>query len=319
MSSEEFQQVSFVTIDSDIAGQRLDNYLVTHLKGVPKSHVYRIVRKGEVRVNKGRAKADYKLQAGDQIRIPPIRVSSRPQLQKPGQGLTHLLENSILYESPGLLIVNKPAGLAVHGGSGINLGLIESLRQIRPQDRFLELVHRLDRDTSGCIMIARKRSMLRYLQELLRQGRMQKVYLALVQGQWPEQCREVDAALYKMESPGGGRIVKVEASGKASLTRFKVLKRFEEVSLVEARPVTGRTHQIRVHAQYVGHSLVGDDKYGSDAFNQHMKLQGFGRLCLHAASLTIQLPDQDELLTVEAPLDDKWVAAMSQLSVNGKQ
>lgn len=306
-------QVRFVDIDADAAGQRIDNFLITQLKGVPKSHVYRLLRKGEVRVNKGRVKAEYKLQAGDQVRIPPVRLAERPEVIPPSQSLTHTLENAILYEDKSLLIVNKPSGLAVHGGSGISLGLIESLRQIRPQDKFLELVHRLDRDTSGCIMIARKRSMLRVLQDQLREGKMSKTYHALVKGQWPEHCHKVNAPLRKLESAGGGRIVKVDPEGKASLTLFRVLKRFPDSTLIEAKPVTGRTHQIRVHAQSVGCALVGDDKYGDDAFNSVMKRRGINRLCLHAARLEIQLPDRAELLCVEAPMELPLARAIENL------
>jgi 23S rRNA pseudouridine955/2504/2580 synthase len=312
----EHQKVRFIEIDADQAGQRIDNFLVTLLKGVPKSRVYRIVRKGEVRVNKGRVKAEYKLQAGDVVRVPPIRQAQAPELAKPSQTLTGILENSIIYESKGLLIINKPSGLAVHGGSGVNLGLIEALRQIRPQDRYLELVHRLDKDTSGCIMVARKRSMLRHLQDLLRKGRKQdinKTYHALVEGQWPSKCNKVDAPLRKSESPGGGRIVRVDQSGKPSLTLFKVLKRFKDCTLIEAKPITGRTHQIRVHAQYAGCSLVGDDKYGNDDFSRRMKSKGIGRLCLHAARLEVRLPDQEQLLRVEAPLDLSLASAIERL------
>lgn len=306
-------QVRFVDIDTDAAGQRVDNFLITQLKGVPKSHIYRLLRKGEVRVNKGRVKAEYKLEAGDQVRIPPVRLAERPDVPVPSQSLTHTLENAILYEDKGLLIINKPAGLAVHGGSGVSLGLIESLRQIRPQDKFLELVHRLDRDTSGCIMIARKRSMLRHLQDLLREGKMKKTYHALVKGQWPERLTRVDAPLRKCESTGGGRIVRVDAAGKASLTLFRVLQRFADATLVEASPVTGRTHQIRVHAQAAGHPLVGDDKYGDDELNRQMKSRGVNRLCLHAARLEIQLPEQEQRLCIEAPLDVALARAIELL------
>jgi 23S rRNA pseudouridine955/2504/2580 synthase len=315
-TSPEHQKVRFVDIDADQAGQRVDNFLVTFLKGVPKSRIYRILRKGEVRVNKGRVKPEYKLKAGDQIRVPPIRQAEAPAAAKPSQSLTHTLENAIIYEDKSLLIINKPSGLAVHGGSGVNLGLIEALRQIRPQDRYLELVHRLDRDTSGCVMVARKRSMLRYLQDLLRRGDkrdINKTYHALVQGSWPNRRQKVDAPLRKSESPGGGRIVRVDLSGKPSLTLFKVLRRFKGCTLVEARPITGRTHQIRVHAQSVGCSLVGDDKYGDDDFARQMKAKGIGRLCLHAAKLEVRLPEQDQLLVVEAPMDSGLAKAIDKL------
>lgn len=297
--------VSFEKIDTDQAGQRLDNFLMSRLKGVPKSKIYNIIRKGEVRVNKGRSKPDYKMEAGDEIRIPPIRIAEKEPLAKPSNVMTKLLESSILFENEGLLVINKPPGLAVHGGSGVSLGLIETLRQMRPDARYLELIHRLDRDTSGCIMIAKKRSMLRHLQAALREKNtsgITKVYQALVIGQWPQTCRRVDAPLLKTEVADDERVVRVHADGKPSLTEFKLLKSYSNCSLVEARPITGRTHQIRVHAQYMGHSLVGDEKYGDDEFNKAMRALGVKRLFLHAAELGFYLPDAKEKTFVAAPL-----------------
>lgn len=297
--------VSFEKIDTDQAGQRLDNFLMARLKGVPKSKIYNIIRKGEVRVNKGRSKPDYKMEAGDEIRIPPIRIAEKEPLAKPSNVMTKLLESSILFENEGLLVINKPPGLAVHGGSGVSLGLIETLRQMRPDARYLELIHRLDRDTSGCIMIAKKRSMLRHLQAALREKNtsgITKVYQALVIGQWPQTCRRVDAPLLKTEVADDERVVRVHADGKPSLTEFKLLKSYSNCSLVEARPITGRTHQIRVHAQYMGHSLVGDEKYGDDEFNKAMRALGVKRLFLHAAELGFYLPDAKEKTFVAAPL-----------------
>lgn len=290
-------KVQFVEIDEGHVGQRLDNFLLGKLKGVPKSRIYRILRKGEVRVNKKRAKPELRLDYGDIVRIPPVRVAERKGPAQAGSGLLQLLESSILFEDDSLMVVNKPSGLAVHGGSGINLGLIEALRQMRPDARFLELVHRLDRDTSGCIMIAKKRSMLRYLHEQIREKRVDKIYQALVVGRWPNRKRKVDVPLKKNELKSGERIVRVDAEGKESLTEFTVLERFsdsslqEELTLIEARPITGRTHQIRVHAQFAGHPLVGDDKYGLDDTNKAMKEQGIKRLFLHAARLKLQLPN----------------------------
>ncbi|GAA6152119.1 23S rRNA pseudouridine(955/2504/2580) synthase RluC [Pseudoteredinibacter isoporae] len=297
------RKVVLLEVDADQAGQRVDNFLAARLKGVPRSRLYRLLRKGEVRVNKKRIKPEYKLAPGDVVRIPPVTVKAQEPKGAVSQSMGRLLEQSILLELPGLLVVNKPAGLAVHGGSGVNLGLIESLRQLRPNDRYLELVHRLDRDTSGCILIARKRSMLRYLQEELRQRRnIQKYYQALVLGQWSKRKHVVDAPLLRLESPGGNRIVKVSPDGKPSRTEFKVLRRFEGFSLVQAKPVTGRTHQIRVHAQSQHCPLLGDEKYGDDDVNQRMRKQGFKRLFLHAAALEFTLPDEDEARRVEAPL-----------------
>ena len=305
--------VQWVEIDQERAGQRIDNFLITHLKGVPRTLVYRILRKGEVRVNKGRIKADYRLQAGDLIRIPPLRVADEKAPVQASEQLQQLLERSILFENKGLIIINKPSGLAVHGGSGVNLGLIEALRSMYPQEKFLELVHRLDRDTSGCIMVAKKRSMLRYLHNELREGRVQKYYQALVQGRWPNRAGHVDAPLKKNELSSGERMVRVSVDGKPSLTEFRVLRRYRDCTLVEAKPITGRTHQIRVHAQFKGHPLVGDPKYGTDEFNKEMKAQGFHRLFLHAAALELTLPDEKTPMRVEAPLDERLAEPLADL------
>jgi len=308
-----YENVQVVTIDEGACGQRLDNFLLGRLKGVPKSMVYRIIRKGEVRVNKGRAKPEQKLQSGDLVRIPPVRTADRAPKAKPSQGLCSLLEGAILYQSPELLVVNKPSGLAVHGGSGISLGLIESLRQIFPEQRFLELVHRLDKDTSGCVLVAKKRSMLCYLQDLFREEkRIDKRYLALLKGRWPNRGRVVDAPLIKNELQGGERIVRVSLDGKPSRTEFAVVRRFSESTLVEARLITGRTHQIRVHTQYKGHPLVGDPKYGDAEFNKVMRGKGCRRLFLHAASLSFQLPS-GELLQLQADLPDDLQSVLDHL------
>jgi 23S rRNA pseudouridine955/2504/2580 synthase len=311
-------QVTMLSIDADQAGQRLDNFLIARLKGVPKSKIYNVIRKGEVRVNKGRVKPEYKLVAGDSIRIPPIRTAEAGTEVKASHQMMSLLASSILYEDEGLLVVNKPPGLAVHGGSGVSLGLIETLRQMRPEARHLELVHRLDRDTSGCIMVAKKRSYLRHLQAALREksagaGGITKVYQALVNGAWSVSCRQVNAPLLKMEVAGGERIVKVRPEGKPSLTEFKLLQRYEGFSLIEARPITGRTHQIRVHAQYAGHSLVADEKYGDDAINEMLRQQGFRRLFLHASALAFYLPESDQLTRVDAPLPSDLAVPLSGL------
>lgn len=311
-------QVQWLDIDSDQAGQRLDNFLMARLKGVPKSKIYNIIRKGEVRVNKGRMKPDYKLVAGDRIRVPPVRVAERSSEPQAGRGLIASLQDAVLFENDGLLVINKPPGLAVHGGSGVSLGLIETLRQMRPDARYLELVHRLDRDTSGCIMVAKKRSYLRHLQAALRdkgQSGVRKVYQALVVGQWSSECRRIDVPLLKSEVGEGERIVKVNAVGKPSLTEFSVLQRFVACTLVEARPITGRTHQIRVHAQYAGHSLVGDEKYGDDEVNKLMRQQGIKRLFLHAAELAFYLPDAKELTWVRAPLAYDLAKSLGKLTL----
>ncbi|VUD48204.1 Ribosomal large subunit pseudouridine synthase C [Thalassocella blandensis] len=306
-------KVQFLTISEDEAGQRLDNFLLRVLKKAPKSLVYRIIRKGEVRINKGRTKPDRRLQAGDIVRVPPVRLPEKGEAVKPSQGLLDHLREAILFESKSLLIVNKPSGLAVHGGSGISLGLVEALREIY-QDTPLELVHRLDRDTSGCIVLAKKRSVLREIHALLRSAKgMDKQYLALVKGRWPKRREQVDAPLLKNELQSGERMVKVHPDGKASQTLFQVEQWYETASLVRAKPITGRTHQIRVHALHAKHPLVGDDKYGDDDFNRQMKELGFKRLFLHAASLAFQLADGTRI-QVEAPLPKELSEPMAQLT-----
>jgi 23S rRNA pseudouridine955/2504/2580 synthase len=314
VSDKPLSKVQFIEIDEDRAGQRIDNFLLSLLKGVPKSRIYRIVRKGEVRVNKGRIKPEYKLKAGDVVRVPPVRLGDAKVIPKPSNQLAEHLNNAVLFENDSLLVINKPSGLAVHGGSGVSLGLIESLRQLRPDCRYLELVHRLDRDTSGCIMIAKKRSMLRYLHEQLREGRIQKYYHALVVGRWPNRRKEVKAPLRKNDLQSGERVVRVDPEGKDSLTKFRILQHYQGCSLVEAKPITGRTHQIRVHAQYVGHPLIGDPKYGEQQANKEMKALGFNRLFLHAAALEIYMPDSKARLKVEAPLDERLAGPLARLS-----
>ncbi len=313
-------KVRFIDVTEDQEGQRIDNFLRTALKGVPKSMIYRIVRKGEVRVNKGRVKPDTKLSAGDIVRVPPVRTAPEGETFKASSGLIAKLESAILYESDALLVINKPSGLAVHGGSGIQLGLIEALRQMRPTLTFLELVHRLDRDTSGCIMIAKKRSMLRHLHEALRQGMgISKVYHALVIGRWDAADQKIDAPLRKNELSSGERVVKVQEDGKASITLFKVLRRFANIAtLVEAKPVTGRTHQIRVHSQFAGHPIIGDEKYGVEAINSKMRDNGIKRLFLHAAALSVTLAD-GEKLHFKAPLENNLSVAIDQLAIQHNQ
>ena len=307
-------KVQFITVDSDVAGQRLDNFLIRILKGAPKSLIYRIIRKGEVRVNKGRAKPEKKLAAGDVVRVPPVNLGETKRPVKVSDGLVSHLTESILYEDTHLMVVNKPAGLAVHGGSGIHLGLVEALRQIGGEGCYRELVHRLDRDTSGCILVAKKRSMLRYLHELLRENhKVEKTYYALTVGRWPKRRKVVDAPLKKNELQSGERVVRVSMDGKPSETHFDILRSFEEATLVTAKPITGRTHQIRVHAQYAKHPLVGDDKYGDDQVSKELKEKGIKRLFLHAFSLRFNLPDGKEFY-VEAPLPDDLNMGLANLT-----
>lgn len=298
--------VHFIAISADEAGQRIDNFLRTQLKGVPKSMIYRILRKGEVRVNKKRIKPEYKLEAGDEVRIPPVRVAEReddnvsPKLAK-----VAALEHAVIYEDDHILVMNKPSGTAVHGGSGLSFGVIEGLRALRPEARFLELVHRLDRDTSGVLLVAKKRSALRSLHEQLREKGMQKDYLALVRGQWPSHVKAVRAPLLKNILQSGERIVKVNTEGKPSETLFKVEERYAIATLVKASPVTGRTHQIRVHTLHAGHPIAFDDRYGEADFDQQLSGTGLKRLFLHAAALRFTHPNTGEVMRVEAPLDNE--------------
>ncbi|AMH18864.1 23S rRNA pseudouridine(955/2504/2580) synthase RluC [Hafnia paralvei] len=298
--------VKLVTIAADEAGQRIDNFLRNQLKGVPKSMIYRIVRKGEVRVNKKRIKPEYKLQSGDEVRIPPVRIAERDEAPVSAKlDKVAALNDCIIFEDDYLLVLNKPSGTAVHGGSGLSFGVIEGLRALRPEARFLELVHRLDRETSGVLLVAKKRSALRALHEQLRMKAMQKDYLALVRGQWQSHCKVVQAPLLKNILQSGERIVRVNAEGKPSETRFKVEERFENATLVKASPVTGRTHQIRVHTLHAGHPIAFDDRYGDREFDSELKGTGLDRLFLHAAALRFEHPNTGEIMRVEAPLDKK--------------
>ncbi len=310
--------VQYFQVTDNEDGQRLDNYLLSRLKGAPKSLVYRVIRKGEVRVNKGRVRPDTRLKTGDQVRVPPMRLSQEQAVVPVGEGLKQHLLASVIYDSDGLLVVNKPSGLAVHGGSGVSLGLIESLRQLPGNHGFLELVHRLDRETSGLVMVARKRSVLTFLQDCLRErGSIQKTYLALVQGNWPKHRTQVNAPLLKSGEINQERFVKVAAQGKPSLTEFQIVKSFPMCTLVEAKPITGRTHQIRVHAQYAGCPLIGDEKYGLPEINHQFRNLGCRRLFLHAARLDLVLPDGRDL-SLQAPLPEDLAAFLQTLEPTGK-
>lgn len=296
--------VRLVVVDANSEGQRVDNFLLRELKGVPKSRIYRLLRKGEVRVNKGRVKAEHRLQSGDTVRIPPLRMSDDEAGEiTVSDTLAERLHDAVLYEDDALIVIDKPAGLAVHGGSGVSLGLIEALRALRPEARFLELVHRLDRDTSGCIMVAKKRSALVALHEALRGDGIDKRYLALVAGAWPKRRTSVEAPLEKNTLRSGERVVRVSAAGKPALTRFAIAESFATATLVEASPVTGRTHQIRVHARQAGHPLAGDDKYGDKAADERFRQLGLRRLFLHARSLGFEWQGRPLLLRAELPAD----------------
>lgn len=310
-------QVQFVAITRENEGQRIDNFLVTYLKGVPKSMIYRILRKGEVRVNKKRIKPEYKLKVQDQLRIPPVRVSEKaetnlsPKLQKVAN-----LEKAIIYEDDELLVINKPSGIAVHGGSGLSFGVIEAFRTLRPQAKFLELVHRIDRDTSGILIIAKKRSALKSLHEQLRLKQMQKDYLALTKGDWPSKCKVVQAPLFKNHLKSGERVVKVSQEGKPSETRFKVEERFGFATLIKASPVTGRTHQIRVHTQYTDYPIAFDDRYGDKVFDEQLLDTGLNRLFLHASHVQFVHPKTSQVMQLTAPLDSTLEHCLVVLRAN---
>ncbi|AEH32718.1 23S rRNA pseudouridine(955/2504/2580) synthase [Vibrio sp. V09_P4A23P171] len=311
--SEIRTQVQLIDIDEDMAGQRIDNFLRNQLKNVPKSMVYRILRKGEVRVNKKRIKAEYKLSAGDVVRIPPVTLEQSDQESNtPNTKLSKVaeLEHCIIFEDEHLLILNKPSGTAVHGGSGLKFGAIEALRALRPEARFLELVHRIDRDTSGILLVAKKRSALRHLQAQFREKTIQKYYFALVMGQWKSSCKVVNAPLLKNEV---NSIVRVNPNGKASETRFKILEQFAQATLVQASPITGRTHQIRVHTQYTGHPIAWDDRYGDRRFDAYTAQFGIDRLFLHAANIRFIHPSTEALMDINAPLDTQLEQALVKL------
>ena len=312
-------KVQFVEISADNAGQRIDNYLMCQLNGVPRSLVYRIVRKGEVRVNKGRIKPEYRLKEGDLVRIPPVRQAEKKEPGKASDKVLQQIESRILFEDKRIIVINKPSGLAVHGGSGLSFGLIEALRQLRPNDKNLELVHRLDRDTSGCLLIAKKRSALRRLHEQLREGSMDKRYLTLLKGKWKGRSRWVDAPLLKNVIKSGERLVFVDPKGKEARTKFIPNSVGEDASLMTVKLDTGRTHQIRVHAQHLGMPIAGDDKYGDEEFNRQLKGKGMKRLFLHAFSLKFSLPDpetgEDISISIQAPLDEALVNALKKLNI----
>lgn len=301
--------VSFQTVDEFSKGQRLDNYLIKHLKGVPKSHIYRVIRKGEVRVNKGRKKADYKLQINDVVRIPPIRVSNSIDIST-SDNLKKLLQDSILFEDSGMIIINKPSGLAVHSGSGISTGVIEALRDMYSSP--IELVHRLDRSTSGLLMIAKKRNVLKSLNEQLRNRQMEKRYTALVKGVWSKKRHTIDAPLYN-----NSRYTVIDNKGKQAISHFQPVKNFHkdnfEASLVEVTIETGRTHQIRAHAKYANHSIAGDDKYGDKIFEEKVHNKGLKRLFLHAHQVIFTNPMSNKIEKVKAPLTKDLITFLDKL------
>ncbi len=315
MKSEENKiavKVQFIEITDALEGQRIDNFLIKLLKGVPKSRIYRIIRKGEVRINKGRCDAKRKLVLGDIVRVPPVRVAEPKEIISAPAYLKASLQSGVLFEDAAILVINKPAGFAVHGGSGISSGVIEALRELRPDSHFLELVHRLDRDTSGCLIIAKKRSALRTLHEYFRGSGVKKSYLALLEGHWEKKKTIVDQPLLKNVSQGGERMVKVSSAGKPSQTRFRCITTYQDSTLVEASPFTGRTHQIRVHALWLGHAIIGDDRYGNKETNKMFRRRGYKRLFLHAHTLQFAHPVTGESLKLIAPLADDLQALLDK-------
>ena len=304
-----------VTVAEGNDGQRIDNFLRSRLKDIPKSHIYRILRRGEVRVNKGRIRQDYRLKVGDVVRIPPLRRGDERPPIVPGGRTLECVEGSIIHEDQALLVLNKPSGLAVHGGSGTRFGVIEALRTLRPDAPFLELVHRLDRDTSGCLVIAKKRSALRRLHALFRMKNVQKVYLALLMGAMPRESHRIEVPLRKNVLRSGERIVRPVDSGKVAMTAIEPLQVTELASLVRVRPTTGRTHQIRVHAAHIKHPVAGDEKYGTPAFNQRMRHLGLSRLFLHAEYLAFSHPDTGESVWCQAPLGRDLVSVLHRIGL----
>jgi 23S rRNA pseudouridine955/2504/2580 synthase len=289
--------VRWIDVTEDDAGQRIDNYLLARLKGVPKSHIYRIVRSGEVRINSKRVEASQKVAPGDRIRVPPVRVAERGEAQPAPH-----FKLPILFEDDFLVAIDKPAGLAVHGGSGIAHGVIESLRSMRPDARFLELVHRLDRETSGVLLVAKKRSALTALHEKLRERDMDKRYLVGVAGRFRNEKQRVKLALAKRDAPDGGKRVSVSETGQEAETVFRLRERRDDMSLLEAELLTGRTHQIRVHLAHIGHPVLADDRYGDFELNRALRKRGLKRMFLHAARLEFLHPSTEEKLVIESPL-----------------
>lgn len=305
------RQAQNIDINEAHDGQRLDNFLINKLKNVPRSKAYKLIRTGQVRVNSKRAKPHLKLNFGDRVRIPPFTTTA-DEKPKASKGLLEHLKQRIVYEDDDILILNKPSGVAVHGGSGVSLGVIEAIRQLRPNQPFLELVHRLDRETSGCLLIAKTRKMLVYLHALLRDGKITKIYQALVRGEW-QGPKKVVMPLSKNHLKSGERVVKVDPQGKEATTLFKSLATYEGATLVQASPVTGRTHQIRVHAAYMGNPIAGDEKYGDRKDNDNFKKIGLKRLFLHAYSITIPMEDK-QAINIVCELDQDLLDIVKQLN-----
>lgn len=309
------KSVTHVVIEEEQQGQRLDNFLIRHCKGVPKSHIYRILRSGEVRVNSKRVDATYRVATGDTLRIPPIRIAERPEVAVE-EVAKERVDLPILFEDEAMLAIDKPEGIAVHGGSGVSFGVIEALRRQRPQAKFLELAHRLDRETSGILLIGKKRLALTALHDMFREHGegADKRYLVLVKGRWMNATQHVRLPLHKYLTEGGERRVSVDAEGKASHTVFRLLARWREASLLEAQLKTGRTHQIRVHLAHLGFPILGDEKYGDFTLNKALKKEGLKRMALHAWRMGFRHPLSGAAIEMRAPLPDALAAYIATLT-----
>lgn len=324
MATVSKNSVTQAIVSDDEQGQRLDNFLLKTCKGVPKSHVYRIVRSGEVRVNGKRVDVSYRLQLGDVLRLPPVRIAQR--VEEIVAGAEIKAELPIVYEDEAMLVVDKPSGIAVHGGSGVSFGVIEALRRQRPQAHFLELAHRLDRETSGLLLVGKKRSALVALHDMFRDGSIggngrgaDKRYLVLVKGRWMDPLRSVKLPLLKYLLASGERRVRVADEGKASHTVFRLVSRWENFSLLEAELKSGRTHQIRVHCAHLGYPIAGDEKYGDFELNKALPKEGLKRMFLHAWKMSFPHPISGKPLVLEAPLPDTLALFIQQLSIRQKQ
>lgn len=310
-------RVSYVTAEEGDSGQRIDNFLQRILKDAPRSLVYRILRSGEVRVNSARVGPEYRLVVGDRVRVPPVRLKPREQTDSPSRSLREFIASAIIHEDRDLIVVNKPAGVAVHGGSGLSFGVIEALRAMHPELKELELVHRLDRETSGCLLVAKRRAVLRDLHAKLRERDMEKRYYALVVGRWPYGNKTIDLPLKTNLKQGGERVVRVHAEGQHAVTTFNPVRHFAKLAtLLDVHLGTGRTHQIRVHAAHAGHPIAGDDKYGDRERDALLKPFGLNRMFLHAHSLTFDRGG--ESFTVSAPLSAELQGVLDRLAEAGK-
>ncbi len=310
----EQRQVSFITVEEEQIKRRLDNFLISHFGSLPRSRIYQMIRKGEVRVNKGRIKQNYRLQTGDMVRIPPAHISSRENPYKPPENLSRLIKNSIIYEDDHLLVVNKPTNIAVHSGSNVQYGVIEILRWQRPAANFLELAHRLDRATSGCLLIAKDRQTLTGIHGALKNGKVKKTYLALLKGRLMNRLETVSLSLSKKETASDNRKVRIDKAGKRALTHFHLLEGFNTASLSRVELMTGRTHQIRVHAVAINHPLAGDEKYGDWEFNRTMKKSGLKRLFLHAEKLSFEMPNTGKQISLTTQLPNELQQCLDRLS-----